>query len=166
MSIYRPAEIAPGITEYVIHVPAPYADMEDCIESIRRPTARGYIWLTAEKQALHRKVFAAFYGTSAEDMEDRVIMHLCDNKACINPAHLQLGTHQENTHDMMRKGRNKFMPPVLFGEANGRAVLTTALATEIKAKYETGKFRLKDLAKRYSVSTATVHRVVRGTNWK
>lgn len=35
------------------------------------------------------------------------VMHSCDNRKCINPSHLSLGTNQDNVHDMLRKGRAK-----------------------------------------------------------
>lgn len=34
-----------------------------------------------------------------------VIMHKCDNRACVNPDHLTIGTHKDNTQDSIRKGR-------------------------------------------------------------
>ena len=35
------------------------------------------------------------------------ILHSCDNTLCANPAHLTIGTHQQNMRDMFLKGRAK-----------------------------------------------------------
>ena len=38
-----------------------------------------------------------------------VVMHTCDNRACVNPAHLVSGTHLLNNQDCIAKGRNWWM---------------------------------------------------------
>ena len=37
--------------------------------------------------------------------EGMIVRHTCDNPACINPEHLVLGTHKQNTADMIERGR-------------------------------------------------------------
>ena len=63
---------------------------------------RGYGKVRAGKeQYAHRASYAAFVGPIGESD----VLHRCDVPACINPAHLFLGTHQDNMADSASKER-------------------------------------------------------------
>ncbi len=50
-----------------------------------------------------------------------LILHSCDNPPCCNPAHLRSGTHQDNTHDMIKRGRANYVSSGRPVDEDGRA---------------------------------------------
>lgn len=109
----------------------------------------------------HRLAFRIANGFPPPPGHRLVVMHSCDVRHCVNPAHLALGTPRQNNQDALRKGRNK--PPQFShpGEANGRAVLTEQQVLEIRASRE----HYQTLAKRYGVSPGTIYYARKG-GWK
>lgn len=69
----------------------------------------GYIFYDKKVRRVHRLAYELHHGGRVPP--GLVVMHLCDVKDCVNPAHLRLGTQTENIADMRRKGRAKAPPP-------------------------------------------------------
>lgn len=98
------------------------------------------------------------------EIGDLVIMHVCDNKRCVNPSHLVPGTQAENLADMRAKGR----APKLrgkAGEANPAAKMTEQEARSAKAAIRAGADRAS-VAKVIGVSMAAINRLMSGKSWK
>lgn len=99
------------------------------------------------------------------------VLHRCDNPPCVNPRHLFLGTHQDNSDDKMAKGRGghpsgDLTPPETRarGERHGRARITSADAAEIRGLYRDGATPTS-LSKRYGLGRSTINHILKGHTW-
>jgi len=90
---------------------------------------------------------------------DKVLLHTCDVRECVNPGHLKVGSQGENVRDMYSKGRGPAHAP------NGSG-LTLQKASEIRAKYIPGEMGYRRLAREYGVSTTLIRQVVVGHVWR
>lgn len=122
----------------------------------------------------HRAIYEATKGAIPHGS---VVMHKCDNRACVNPRHLAAGTQAENMADMASKGRHasycghidgdknpqKTHPwKSPKGESHGAAKLTAETVRSIRNSNEaTGA-----IAKRLGVSWRTVDKVKKRETWK
>lgn len=109
----------------------------------------------------HRLSFIIAFG-----LPQAFVLHKCDNRRCVNPSHLFDGTHEDNMADMARKGRVKKTPNI--NQARGarfpHTKLTKEQVLEIRA-LRSCKIQQKEIARRFSMSTASIGRILAGQQW-
>jgi len=88
----------------------------------------------------------------------KYVCHSCDNRACINPDHLFVGTHSDNMADMVKKGRS----PRYIGENNPMCKLTewdvVAILLDDRKRSE--------IAEAFNIHTKTIYKIKSGKLWK
>lgn len=89
------------------------------------------------------------------------VSHTCNNPSCVNQRHLFLGTTQDNTKDMDRKGRRK--PPC--GERCNFHKLSLFEVRRI-LQLSAGGVSQRELAERFSVNQSQISRILGGKRWR
>ena len=118
--------------------------------------SHGYaaFWLDGRQHHAHRVSWEFNVGPIPEGL---CVLHKCDVKSCVNPAHLFIGTQADNMQDMVRKGRKWTAP----GEAHSNAKLTEAAVLAIRA--DERPYRI--IADELGVSQALVCNIRQRTAW-
>lgn len=88
------------------------------------------------------------------------VCHHCDNRACVNPDHLFLGTHAENMADMVAKGRAADR----WGARNPNARLTDEDVAEIRRLRTEEGMTQQAIADQFGVGQTWISRLVRGAS--
>lgn len=86
--------------------------------------------------------------------------HTCDNGFCINIFHIFLGTHQDNSQDMVFKNRQA------KGATIGAAKLTNIKVLKIRLLYASGNYTHDELANKFNVTQTTIGHIIRRITWK
>lgn len=112
---------------------------------------QGYGVLTTHvwgESLCHRWSYKNTYG---ELPKEALVRHKCDNKPCVNPSHLELGTSKDNVHDMIERNPR----------ACGRK-LTDEQVAEILTMRATGAY-YHQIAEVYGVNRRTIEKICLGT---
>ena len=89
------------------------------------------------------------------------VLHKCDNRVCVNPAHLFLGTKADNCRDMWGKKRGVS----LCGEGRTNSRLTEDVVAAIRREYIPRSVTYTMLGTKYGVDRMTVYDVIKRRTW-
>ena len=143
------------------------SDQQRFLEKVDKNTANGcWLWTGADQAAgsyglfwLHDKLIGAHRAShilfKGPIPAGYVVMHTCDDRRCVNPAHLVAGTPSDNMQDMVRKGR----------ATKARATIDRAIAAKIKGEYFPRHGEMTRLADKYMTSVQVVNSIISGRTW-
>jgi len=125
-----------------------------CWEWNGRTAKNGYASFSFNKKIeyAHRMSYRFHIGDIPDGL---LVCHSCDNRKCVNPSHLFLGTHKDNLLDMKSKGRS------LRGDSSHKSKLTDMQIFEIMEANEFG-VSMKQLSLLYDVDMNYLYQVKRG----
>ena len=134
-------------------MPEPNSGCQLWLGSVKR-TGYGTVKSKAQGQLLtHRAAWQVAFGPIPHGMH---VLHKCDVRSCVNPAHLSLGTNLQNIADKVAKGRQ------CRGAMNGNALLTDDIVRAIRRD----PCNNREAARIYGVSYYTIWDVRTGRSWK
>lgn len=128
----------------------------------------GRVKVGGVKWYAHRAAWVAYRGAIPDGL---MVLHSCDVRACVNPGHLYLGTHQDNMNDMTSRGRSavgvrnaqhRHPERTARGERNGGATLREADAAAIYASRGT----MRAIAASFGVSPSLVFKIKHRELWR
>lgn len=130
----------------------------DCWEwtGLLNDNGYGKIYINGKLESAHRIAWRLGRGGIKDNLH---VLHKCDNRKCVNPDHLFLGTNNDNIRDKVNKNRQPHGEGVYCAKLNDGSVL------EIKRRVANGESQTK-LAEEYGVTQVAVGHVIGGRTWK
>lgn len=111
---------------------------------------------------------ASFYLHGKGHPGDMFVCHHCDNRLCVNPDHLFLGTNRDNVDDMVTKGRQCRHQPRVDAALSAKRVALRKLnekqVMEILERLDAGESRF-DIAPDYKIHFDTIYKIMKGDTW-
>jgi len=120
-------------------------------------TGYGAMKLGSSVLLAHRVSYELFNGEITDGL---FVCHACDQKRCVAPPHLWLGTQKDNIADAVKKG---IIP---CGERSSGSKLTAKQVEEMLALYSTGEYSQEDVATMFGITRTGVSNILHGKIWK
>ncbi len=117
----------------------------------------GTFYMDKKFISAHRASYILYKGPILKDL---LVLHSCDNRACVNPDHLWLGTAKDNSDDMVSKNRQT------KGSNCHDSKLTEKQVLEIREKYTGKRGDLTNLGKEYGIGKGRVFKIIKRLTWK
>lgn len=144
------------------------AGPDECWEWTACLGAGGYGKFGVGKQNTSDAHRVAFFLVNGDIPDDKpCILHRCDNRKCVNPAHLFAGTKRDNTQDMFRKGRAGQQTgawKATKGSGFKSAKLNEAKVLAIRARLASGD-DAHTIARDYGVSPGLIYHIKHRRSW-
>jgi hypothetical protein len=125
----------------------------------------GAFWRDGQNRHAHRVSFELANGSVPEGL---FVLHHCDNRSCVRPDHLYVGTHLDNMRDRNARGRtargDRMPHERVHGEAHPQAKLTAEQVLDIRRRYQPGNGGV--LMREFGISQAALWGIVNGKSWK
>lgn len=133
----------------------------DCIlwDGSKRADGYGRASIEGRRVYAHRVAYCEAKSIALDSIDGLVVRHRCDNPECVNPDHLETGTHHDNAMDTLKRGRT------CIGEKHGMSKLSAEQVKAIKAAVFTARGDCVRLARQYGVSHATISFIRSGQRW-
>ena len=112
---------------------------------------------TRRRMSAHILSFKTFVGEVPDGM---IVCHKCDNRKCVNPQHLFLGTFQDNIDDREKKGRNV----VQYGRCNKKSKFTENDVARIREEAKEG-VTFRGIARDMGCHHSSISAIVNGSTW-
>lgn len=119
----------------------------------------GRFWINGSHMIASRYAYEQSIGPIPEGME---VCHTCDNPACVNPAHLFLGSHTDNMRDASQKRRLR----APHGESHPSAKFSWKQVRKMRRDFETNPQPIAHIARRHKVHPSTIRSILSRETWK
>lgn len=127
----------------------------------KRPNGYGAIKINGKVESTHRVAWELTNGPIASGS---CVLHKCDNRPCVNPEHLFLGSYSDNTKDAFKKGRAHLPVCHAIGESNPSAKLGLPEVLLIKKRLAQGE-PYGSIAYNYHVCKTSIANIAKGKRW-